>query len=112
VAYDQQLADRLRQLLSERADLSEKKMFGGVAFLIEGNMAVAASGQGGLMVRVGPAQSATLVATTPARMIEMQGRQMPGWLRVDSADLAGHNELEAWVARGVSYATTLPPKGK
>src|SRR6185437_4759885 len=83
VPYDQGLADRLRELLSGEPGLAEKKMFGGLAFLIGGNMAIAASGQGGLMVRVDPAQSDTLTSTTPARIIEMRGRPMRGWLYLE-----------------------------
>jgi hypothetical protein len=83
VAYDEDLADRIRELIVSDSDLTEKKMFGGLAFLIGGNMAVAASGQGGVMVRVDPADSDTLLAATNARLAEMRGRQMQGWLRVD-----------------------------
>ncbi len=83
MAYDEQLADRIRELISDEPGVTEMKMFGGLAFLIGGNMAVAASGEGGLMVRVDPAQSDSLIATTPAYLVEMRGRQMPGWLRVD-----------------------------
>jgi len=90
--------------------VTEKKMFGGVAFLIGGNMAVAASGQGGLLLRVDPAESAKLVADTDAYVAEMRGRPMPGWLRVDSTHLRGVGELSGWVERGVSYARSLPAK--
>ncbi|HET9243563.1 MAG TPA: TfoX/Sxy family protein [Gaiella sp.] len=110
MAYDEQLADRIRTLIGAEAGLTEQKMFGGLAFLIGGNMAVAASGQGGLLVRVDPAQSETLVATTNARLMEMRGRQMKGWLRVDSADVPSERELAEWVERGTAYARSLPPK--
>jgi TfoX/Sxy family transcriptional regulator of competence genes len=110
VAYDEELADRIRELMGEEADLSEKKMFGGLAFLIGGNMAVGASGQGGLLVRVDPAQSESLVATTNARPMEMRGRQMQGWLRVDSDDVRTKRRLEKWVKIGTAYARSLPPK--
>ena len=110
MAYDEQLADRIRTLIGAEAGLTEQKMFGGLAFLIGGNMAVAASGQGGLLVRVDPAQSETLVATTNARLREMRGRQMKGWLRVDSADVPSERELAEWVERGTAYARSLPPK--
>lgn len=86
-------------------------MFGGLAFLIGGNMAVAASGQGGLLVRVDPAQSDELVATTNARPMEMRGRPMQGWLRVDSEDVGTEQELATWVERGTTYARSLPLKG-
>lgn len=110
MAYDEQLADRIRTLIGAEAGLTEQKMFGGLAFLVGGNMAVAASGQGGLLVRVDPAQSETLVATTNARLMEMRGRQMKGWLRVDSADVPSERELAEWVERGTAYARSLPPK--
>ena len=110
MAYDEKLADRIADLLSDGADLTEKKMFGGLAFLLRGNMAVVASGQGGLLVRVDPAQSDSLVATTNARPMEMRGRQMRGWLRVDSDDVRTKRQLAKWVALGASYARSLPAK--
>jgi TfoX/Sxy family transcriptional regulator of competence genes len=110
VAYDEQLAARIRELLGRERGLTEQKMFGGLAFLIGGNMAIAASGQGGLLVRVDPAESDALVASTSARLMEMRGRRMPGWLRVDAADVRTKRELERWVKRGTSYARSLPPK--
>jgi TfoX/Sxy family transcriptional regulator of competence genes len=110
VAYDEELADRIRELVSSESGLSEKKMFGGLAFLIGGNMAVAASGQGGILVRVDPAQSDTLVATTNARLMEMRGRSMQGWLRVDSEDLRTKRQLAKWVELGTTYARSLPAK--
>jgi TfoX/Sxy family transcriptional regulator of competence genes len=106
VAYDEELADRIRQQLAGERAVTEKKMFGGLAFLVHGNMAVAASGQGGLLVRVDPSESDALVASSNARPMEMRGREMPGWLRVDPAD----DEVAAWVERGVSFARSLPPK--
>jgi TfoX/Sxy family transcriptional regulator of competence genes len=110
VAYDEELAGRIRELVADEPALTEQKMFGGLAFLIGGNMAVAASGQGGLMVRVDPAESDALVESTPARLFEMRGRQMAGWLRVDSEDVRTKKDLAAWVKRGVSFARTLPAK--
>jgi TfoX/Sxy family transcriptional regulator of competence genes len=110
MAYDEELAGRIRALLADEPDLTEKKMFGGLAFLIGGNMAVAASGQGGLLVRVDPARSDTLVASTNARPMEMRGREMAGWLRLDSQDVGTKRELSKWVERGASYARSLPPK--
>ena len=110
MAYDEELAGRIRELVAGEPALTEKKMFGGLAFLVGGNMAVAASGQGGLMVRVDPAESEELVATSNARLFEMRGRAMAGWLRVDSDDLASQEELSGWVERGVSFARSLPPK--
>jgi TfoX/Sxy family transcriptional regulator of competence genes len=110
VAYDQDLADRIRRLIGGDPDLTEKKMFGGLAFLIGGNMAVAASGQGGVMVRVDPQQSDALTAATNASLVEMRGRAMPGWLRVSSDDLRTDDQLSPWVARGIGYARSLPSK--
>jgi TfoX/Sxy family transcriptional regulator of competence genes len=110
VAYDEELADRIREVLGGVRDITEKKMFGGLAFLIHGNMAIAASGQGGLLVRVDPAQSDQLVATTNARPMEMRGREMAGWLRVDADDVRTKRQLSTWVARGRSCAEALPAK--
>jgi len=111
MAYDEELADRIRELLGSERALTEKKMFGGLAFLIGGNMAIAASGQGGLLARVDPDESDELVATTPARPMEMRGREMAGWLRVDSDDVREQAELARWVELGTAYARSLPPKG-
>jgi|ERR671922_2885882 TfoX/Sxy family transcriptional regulator of competence genes len=108
--YDEQLADRLRELLAGEGDLTEKKMFGGVAFLIGGNMAVAASGQGGILVRVDPEQSDQLVATTNAQLMEMRGRKMKGWLRVATEDVPTKRQLAKWVGLGTAYAGSLPAK--
>ena len=110
MAYDEELADRIRDLVGSESDLSERKMFGGLAFLIGGNMAVAASGQGGILVRADPAQSDTLVATTNARLMEMRGRQMQGWLRVGAEDLRTKRQLAKWVELGTTYARALPAK--
>jgi hypothetical protein len=110
MAYDEELAARLRELVAGEPALTEQKMFGGVAFLVGGNMAVAASGQGGLLVRVDPAESDELVAAMGARPMEMRGRAMPGWLRVEADDVRADEELASWVARGVAYARSLPPK--
>jgi hypothetical protein len=110
MAYDEELADRIRALLGERAGLTEQKMFGGLGFMIAGNMAIAASGQGGILVRVDPAESEEIVAATPARPMEMRGRQMAGWLRVDTSDVADDAALREWVERGATYAGSLPPK--
>ena len=110
MAYDEELAGRIRDLVAREPDLTEKKMFGGLAFLVGGNMAVAASGQGGILVRVDPAESDTLVATTSARVMEMRGRQMRGWLRVDPEDVRTEQELARWVGLGTTYAGSLPAK--
>jgi TfoX/Sxy family transcriptional regulator of competence genes len=110
VAYDERLADRIRELLPDDVDVTEKKMFGGLAFLVGGNMAVSASGQGGVMVRVDPATSDSLVATTKARLVEMRGRPMQGWLRVDTEDVRTKRQLAKWVDLGTTFARSLPPK--
>jgi TfoX/Sxy family transcriptional regulator of competence genes len=110
VAYDEDLADRIRQLVAGEKRLTEQKMFGGLAFLISGNMAVAASGQGGILVRVDPAASVKLVSTTKAQPMVMRGRSMDGWLRVDAQDVRQKRQLATWVERGVTYARSLPPK--
>lgn len=108
--YDEELAARIRQILAGEPALSEKKMFGGLAFLIGGNMAIAASGHGGLMVRVDPAQSDALTSTTPARVVQMRGRPMRGWLYLEAADVGTAGELTAWVSRALSFARSLPAK--
>jgi TfoX/Sxy family transcriptional regulator of competence genes len=110
MAYDEALAERIRGLVASEPNLTEKRMFGGLAFLVGGNMAVAASGQGGLLVHVDKAESDELVASTPATLMEMRGRSMAGWLRVASEDLQADDALAQWVGRGVSYARSLPPK--
>jgi TfoX/Sxy family transcriptional regulator of competence genes len=110
VAYDEELAARIRELLAETPDLAEKTMFGGLAFLVGGNMAVAASGQGGLLVRVDPDESDDLVASTPAYPMEMRGREMRGWLRVDADAVRTKRELATWVRRGSAFARSLPAK--
>src|SRR4051794_41620243 len=108
MSYDEELADRIRELVADEPALTEKKMFGGLAFLVGGNMAVAARGQGGLMVRVDPEQSDALVSRSRARVVEMRGRQMRGWLRGGSEGLRTKRQLEARGDRGASYARSLP----
>jgi hypothetical protein len=110
VAYDEELAARIRGLVANEPSLTEKKMFGGLGFMVGGNMAVAASGQGGLLVRVDPEESSSLIETTPAYNMVMRGRPMDGWLRVDTGDVAGDAQLAEWVQRGVAYARSLPSK--
>jgi TfoX/Sxy family transcriptional regulator of competence genes len=119
VSYDEDLADRIRELLAEEAGAagaagavgaSEKKMFGGLAFLVGGNMAVAASGQGGLLVRVDPAQSDALVAASGAARMVMRGRPMEGWLRLAPEQVRTKAQLAKWVRIGTAYARSLPPK--
>jgi TfoX/Sxy family transcriptional regulator of competence genes len=110
VAYDEDLAHRIRELIADTPDVTETKMFGGLAFLVGGNMSVAASGQGGLLVRVDPEHTDELVARPHARPFEMRGRAMNGWLRVDAEGVRTKRQLEPWVKRGVAYARSLPPK--
>jgi hypothetical protein len=109
MVYDLDLADRIRELVAAEAGVAEQRMFGGLAFLINGNMSVAATGQG-LLVRVDPDEADTLIDDEHVRPMEMRGREMRGWLRVDSAAVAASSRLEPWVARGVSYARSLPAK--
>ena len=110
MAYDEELADRIRELVADERDLSETRMFGGLAFLVGGNMAVAASGQGGVLVRVDPNDSDRLVAETDAYPMEMRGREMRGWLRVDAEGVRTKRQLARWVKLGTTYARSLPPK--
>ena len=110
MAYDEDLANRIRELMARESGVTEKKMFGGLAFLIGGNMSVAASGQGGLLVRVDPKETEELVTKRHAAPMVMRGREMQGWLRVDPEGLGTKRELEPWVKRGVAYARSLPPK--
>jgi TfoX/Sxy family transcriptional regulator of competence genes len=111
MAYDEELAGRIRELLAGERNVAEKAMFGGLAFLVGGNMAVAASGQGGLLVRVDPAESESLIASTPARLMEMGGRRMAGWLRLDSEHVRTKRQLAPWARRGVEFAGSLRAKG-
>jgi TfoX/Sxy family transcriptional regulator of competence genes len=110
MAYDEDVADRIRELLGGQRNITEQKMFGGLAFLVGGNMAIAASGQGGVLVRADPAQSDRIVATTNARPMEMRGREMQGWLRVGADDIRTKRQLAKWVDMGTGYARSLPPK--
>jgi TfoX/Sxy family transcriptional regulator of competence genes len=110
MAYDEDLANRIRELIAADRDVTEKRMFGGLAFLVGGHMAVAASGQGGLMVRVDPAETEALLSEPHARPFEMRGQEMQGWLRVDTDGVRTQRELEPWVRRGTTYARSLPAK--
>jgi hypothetical protein len=112
MTYDEQLADRIRAAIEGEPGLSEKKMFGGLAFLVRGNMAVAASGQGGLMVRIDPADADELTEGEHVERMEMRGRAMAGWLRVGVEAVGTAEELQAWVDRGVEHARSLPAKGE
>jgi TfoX/Sxy family transcriptional regulator of competence genes len=110
VAYDQELAWRLRELLADTPGVSEKRMFGGLAFLVGGHMTVSASGQGGLLARVGEEGEDDALAQPHARQMVMRGRPMPGWIRVDSTGLSSDAELTAWVRRAVAFTSALPAK--
>jgi TfoX/Sxy family transcriptional regulator of competence genes len=111
MAYDEELADRIRELMAGEPGVTEQRMFGGLAFLIGGNMSVAASGQGGLMLRVDPDETDALLEKPHAQPFVMRGREMKGWLRVDDEGVRTKRQLEPWVKRGVAYARSLPPKG-
>ncbi len=111
MAYDEDLAGRIRELIAAEGDVTEKRMFGGLAFLVNGNLAVSASGQGGLLLRVEPESTEELVAKPHAEPFEMRGRSMSGWLRVDPEGVKTKRQLERWVRRGVLYARSLPAKG-
>jgi hypothetical protein len=110
VAYDEELANRIRELLGGQSGVTEMKMFGGLAFLIGGNMAIAASGQGGVLVHVDQGEGEALIAKTSARPMEMRGKEMAGWLRVDAGDVKTKRQLTKWVDVGSAYARSLPAK--
>jgi hypothetical protein len=110
VAYDEDLANRIRELLAGEAGVVEKRMFGGLAFLIGGNMSVSVSGQGGLLLRCDPEETGALLGKPHATAFEMRGRAMDGWLRVGPEGVHTKRQLARWVERGVSYARSLPPK--
>jgi TfoX/Sxy family transcriptional regulator of competence genes len=110
VACDVHLADRVRELLVDGSPVTEQKMFGGLAFLVAGKMAVAANSQGGLLVRVDPARADRLLATTNARSMEMKGRAVQGWLHVDGDDLHTEHQLAQWIAIGTATARSAPAK--
>jgi hypothetical protein len=108
MAYDVELANRIREVIKGEPGLSENRMFGGLAFLIDENMAVSASSQGGLLMRIDPTLTETLVSKPHVRRYEMRGREMDGWLRVAAAVLETDDELRRWVSHGVGYARSLP----
>jgi TfoX/Sxy family transcriptional regulator of competence genes len=111
MAYDEGLANRIRELMASEPDVTEQRMFGGLAFLVAGNMSVAASGRGGLMVRVAPEDTEALLTKPHAEPFEMRGSAVQGWLRVDAEGVRTKRQLEPWVRRGVTYARSIPPKG-
>ena len=110
MAYDEELADRIRSLVAGEAGVTEQKMFGGLAFLLNGNMAVAASGQGGLLVRVPPDETDKLLDRAHVSPMVMAGREARGWLRVDSDGVKTKRQLQSWVTRGLNHVHSLPPK--
>jgi hypothetical protein len=110
MAYDEELAERVRALIGDEPAVTEQRMFGGLAFLIGGNMAITASGQGGILVRADPEESEALVAASTARPMEMRGREMRGWLRVEAEDVGTDAELAKWVDVGSTFARSLPAK--
>ncbi len=110
MAYDEELADRIREVIEGEPGLSEKRMFGGLAFLVNGNMAVAASSHGGIMLRIDPSTTESLLDEPRVRRFEMRGRQMDGWLSVDGDVVATDEALRQWVDHGLDYARSLPPK--
>ena len=110
MAYDEELALRIRELLIDERSLIEKRMFGGLAFMVDGHLAVAASGRGGLMVRVDPDRAGTYLRGAGVEPMEMRGRAMAGWLRVDTEAVRTKAQLRKWVERGVTFVRTLPPK--
>lgn len=112
MAYDELLANRIRELIGAHPDVTEQKMFGGLAFLIGGNMAIAASGQGGVLVRVDPSKSQSIAGKSDAETAVMRGRPMDGWLRVADEHVSSQRQLGKWVKLGVDYAGSLPPKTK
>jgi TfoX/Sxy family transcriptional regulator of competence genes len=110
MAYDEDLANRIRELIAAEPGLTEKKMFGGLAFLIDGNMSVSASREGGLLLRVDPDETDALLGKPHAAPFVMRGREMQGWMRVAPEGVGTKRQLERWVARGVRYARSLPAK--
>jgi TfoX/Sxy family transcriptional regulator of competence genes len=112
MAYDEDLANRIRELIAGEDGVVEQKMFGGLAFLIGGHMSVSASGRGGLLLRVPPAETESLLTEPHVGPFEMRGKTMDGWLRVEADGVKTKRQLERWVKRGVDYARSLPPKQK
>ena len=110
MAYDEDLADRIRASIPDHDGVTERQMFGGLAFLLNGHMAVAASGQGGLMVRVDPDETDALVTEDGVARFEMRGRPMNGWVLVDPSAIGSDEQLRRWVDIGMTYAGSLPPK--
>src|SRR3954465_8073121 len=110
MAYDEGLAERVRDAVGDEPGVLEKRMFGGLAFLVNGNMAVSASGQGGLLLRVDPDRGATLLDPPDVEPFEMRGRPMTGWLHIGPDAVAADDDLRRWVGIGLDYARSLPAK--
>jgi TfoX/Sxy family transcriptional regulator of competence genes len=111
MAYDEDLVNRVREQLAAENGVTEKAMFGGLAFLVNGNMAVSVSGRGGLMLRVGPDATDDALSRPHTAVVEMRGRPMRGWIRVAPDGVRTKRQLDAWVRRGVQFTRTLPRKG-
>jgi hypothetical protein len=110
MAYDEALAQRIRQAVADEPGLTERRMFGGLAFLVDGNLAVSASGQGGMLLRIDPAEAEALTQDPHVRRFEMRGRAMDGWLHVGTDAVEAEEDLRRWVRTGLGYARSLPPK--
>jgi len=110
MAFDQELAGTLRELLAKERKVTEKKMFGGLAFLVNGNMCVSASGKGGMLVRIDPAETKAALAQPHATRMVMGGRSMDGWIRIAPAGVSTKREIEPWLRRSLAYVKSLPPK--
>ena len=110
MAYDEELVHRLRELLADEAGISERKMFGGLAFLLHGNMTVSASRTGGLLVRIDPSTTDAALARPHVALMQMGGRTMDGWIIVAPGGLRTKRELAAWVKRALTFGRTLTPK--
>jgi TfoX/Sxy family transcriptional regulator of competence genes len=111
MAYDHDLANRIRELLAGESGITEKAMFGGLAFLRHGHMTISASGRGGVMLRVDPDEAPDALKRPHTEIVVMRGREMPGWIRVHPDGVKTKRQLEPWVRRALKYTRTLPPKG-
>jgi len=111
MAYDEALAERVRTIITARSDVTERKMFGGIAWMLEGNMAVGISSSAELMVRLGPDATDDALSQPHTRLFDMAGRPMKGWILVAPEGVKTKRQLDAWVARGTNFAGGLPPKG-
>lgn len=110
MAYDADLANRIREAVQGESGLTERRMFGGLAFLIRGHMAVSASSQGGLLLRIDPAEAGSLLDEPHVHRFQMRGREMDGWLRIGPEALTSDDDLRRWIGHGIRYARGLPPK--